>query len=757
MTLDSKVPSGRSPRSGTGTSSSRSWSTRPTAASSPVIVVGTGLAGASAAASLGELGYNVMSFCIHDSPRRAHSIAAQGGINAAKNYQNDGDSIYRLFYDTVKGGDYRAREANVYRLAQVSVNIIDQCVAQGVPFAREYGGLLDNRSFGGAQVSRTFYARGQTGQQLLLGAYQSLMRQVDAGTVTLFAAPRDARPGRRRRPGARHRLPQPRHRRARDATSADAVLLCTGGYGTVYYLSTNAVNSQRHGGLARAQARRAASPIPASRRSTRPASRCRGDYQSKLTLMSEILRNDGRVWVPKKQGDKRPPQQIPEAERDYYLERRYPELRQPRAARRRVTRRQGGLRRRPRRRRDAAWRSISTSPTPSSGSARTSSRERYGNLFDMYQKITDEDPYKVPMRIYPAVHYTMGGLWVDYNLMSTIPGLLVLGEANFSDHGANRLGASALMQGLADGYFVIPYTLAPLPRQHDAAEGDDRPRRVRGGRAATRRRRIDTHAVGQGQQDASRAAPRARPHPVGPRRHGAQRRRPAEGPGARFRRLRDEFWQNVSVPGEPNNLNKNLEYAGRVADYLEFARAAGPRRARRATNPAAATSARSTRRPTARPSATTRTSRYVAAWEFTGVGQPPELPRGAACVRVRETVAAELQVGPECASTFESGGRQARPLPGRLETTRRSRSRPDMSFLEMLDVVNEDLIRKGEDPIAFDSDCREGICGTCGFVVNGAAARARLAAPPLPVAHAPLARTATRSPSSRGAPRRSRS
>ena len=431
-----------------------------------VIVVGTGLAGASAAASLGELGYKVKPFCIHDSPRRAHSIAAQGGINAAKNYRNDGDSIYRLFYDTIKGGDYRAREANVYRLAQMSVNIIDQCVAQGVPFAREYGGLLDNRSFGGAQVSRTFYARGQTGQQLLLGAYQSLMRQVDAGTVTLYPAARNARPGRRQRPGARHRLPQPGHRRARIARR-HAVLLCTGGYGTVFYLSTNAVNSNVTAAW-RAHKRGAYFANPCFTQIHPTCIPVSGDHQSKLTLMSESLRNDGRVWVPKKQGDKRPPSQIPEAERDYYLERRYPSF--------------GNLVPR-----DVASRAAKAVCDEGRGAGDTglsvyldfadaikrqgveTIRGRYGNLFDMYQRITDEDPYQVPMRIYPAVHYTMGGLWVDYNLMSTIPGLFVLGEANFSDHGANRLGASALMQGLADGYFVAPYTVAnylggtPLP------------------------------------------------------------------------------------------------------------------------------------------------------------------------------------------------------------------------------------------------------------------------------------------------------
>ena len=418
-----------------------------------VIVVGTGLAGASAAASLGELGYNVINLCIHDSPRRAHSIAAQGGINAAKNYKNDGDSVYRLFYDTIKGGDYRAREANVHRLAQLSVNIIDQCVAQGVPFAREYGGLLDNRSFGGAQVSRTFYARGQTGQQLLLGAYQALMRQVDAGSVTLL--PR------------REMLDlvvvdgKARGIICRNLTTGEietyaghAVLLATGGYGTAYYLSTNAVNSNVTAAW-RAHKRGALFANPCYTQIHPTCIPVSGDHQSKLTLMSESLRNDGRVWVPRTQGDARPPDQIPEADRDYYLERRYPSF--------------GNLVPR-----DVASRNAKAVCDEGRGVGDTrlsvyldfaepiarlgadTIKTRYGNLFDMYKRITDEDPYKVPMRIYPAIHYTMGGLWVDYNLMSNVPGLHVLGEANFSDHGANRLGASALMQGLCDGYFVIP-------------------------------------------------------------------------------------------------------------------------------------------------------------------------------------------------------------------------------------------------------------------------------------------------------------
>src|SRR6186713_579121 len=428
-----------------------------------IIIVGTGLAGASAASSLGELGYNVLSFCIHDSPRRAHSIAAQGGINAAKNYQNDGDSIQRLFYDTIKGGDYRSREANVYRLAQTSVSIIDQCVAQGVPFAREYGGLLDNRSFGGAQVSRTFYARGQTGQQLLLGAYQSMMRQVEKGTVTSL-------PNREMldvvvvNGQARGIICRNLITGALERHAAHAVLLCTGGYGTAYYLSTNAVNSNVTAAW-RAHKRGAFFANPCYTQIHPTCIPVSGTHQSKLTLMSESLRNDGRVWVPRAPADSRPPGQIPEAERDYYLERRYPSFGNlvprdvaSRAAKVEVDRGRGvgPLK-------NGVYLDFKTAIDRL---GRHAIEERYANLFEMYDRITGEDPYSVPMRIYPAVHYTMGGLWVDYNLMTTVPGLYSIGEANFSDHGANRLGASALMQGLADGYFVLPYTigdyLAPL-------------------------------------------------------------------------------------------------------------------------------------------------------------------------------------------------------------------------------------------------------------------------------------------------------
>src|SRR5512145_611271 len=439
-----------------------------------IIVVGTGLAGASAAATLGELGYNVKAFCFQDSPRRAHSIAAQGGINAAKNYQNDGDSVFRLFYDTVKGGDFRSREANVHRLAELSLNIIDQCAAQGVPFAREYGGTLANRSFGGALVSRTFYARGQTGQQLLLGAYQSLMRQVNAKTVRMFAR-REMLDlviidGKARGIIVRNLVTGEIERHA-----AHAVVLATGGYGTAYYLSTNAVNSNVTAAW-RAHRRGAFFANPCYTQIHPTCIPVSGTHQSKLTLMSESLRNDGRVWVPKNPGDTRPPAQIPESDRDYYLERRYPSFGNlvPRDVASRNAKAvcdegrgvgESGL---------AVYLDFSDAITRLGEDV---IRMRYGNLFDMYTKITDENPYKVPMRIYPAIHYAMGGLWVDYNLMSTIPGLHVLGEANFSDHGANRLGASALMQGLADGYFVIPYTLAhylagstfqPVTTDHDA-------------------------------------------------------------------------------------------------------------------------------------------------------------------------------------------------------------------------------------------------------------------------------------------------
>src|ERR1700684_1002098 len=463
-TLDSKVPSGPLEKKWDkhrGESKLLAPNNRP---KFDIIVVGSGLAGASAAATLGELGYNVECFCFQDSPRRAHSIAAQGGINAAKNYQNDGDSVFRLFYDTIKGGDFRSREANVHRLAEISLNIIDQCVAQGVPFAREYGGLLANRSFGGVQVSRTFYARGQTGQQLLLGAYQALERQIGQGRVAMY--PRTEMldliviDGRARGIVTRNLITG-----KVESHIADAVVLATGGYGNVYYLSTNAKGSNATA-IWRAYKRGALFANPCFTQIHPTCIPVSGDYQSKLTLMSESLRNGGRIWVPLKKGDKRSPEQIPEAERDYYLERRYPSF--------------GNLVPR-----DVASRNAKAVCDEGRGVGETglgvyldftdairrlgekTIRDRYDNLFDMYQRITDENPYKVPMRIYPAIHYTMGGLWVDYNLMSTIPGLYVVGEANFSDHGANRLGASALMQGLSDGYFILPYTISNFLATHE--------------------------------------------------------------------------------------------------------------------------------------------------------------------------------------------------------------------------------------------------------------------------------------------------
>ena len=531
-----------------------------------VLVVGTGLAGSSAAASLGELGYKVKLFGIHESPRRAHSIAAQGGINAAKNYRNDGDSVYRLFYDTIKGGDYRAREANVYRLAELSVQIIDQCVAQGVPFAREYGGLLDNRSFGGAQVSRTFYARGQTGQQLLLGAYQSLMRQVDAGTVDVYSR-REMLDLVMVNGQARGIITRNLVTGELESHGAHAVLLCTGGYGTVFYLSTNAVNSNVTAAW-RAHKRGAFFANPCFTQIHPTCIPVSGDHQSKLTLMSESLRNDGRVWVPKAPGDKRPPSQIPDADRDYYLERRYPSFGNlvPRDVASRASKAvcdEG---------RGAGESGLSVYLDFADAIKRSgveTIKGRYGNLFDMYKRITDEDPYQMPMRIYPAVHYTMGGLWVDYDLMSTLPGLFVLGEANFSDHGANRLGASALMQGLADGYFVAPYTVAnylggasipAVSTSHDAFKEA----------AATAQARIDTVLAVKGSRtirDFHRNVGQICWDHVGM----ARTEDGLKGAITQIQALRTEFWQNVIVPGEKNNMNPALDYAGRVADYMEFA------------------------------------------------------------------------------------------------------------------------------------------------------------------------------------------
>jgi succinate dehydrogenase / fumarate reductase flavoprotein subunit len=531
-----------------------------------IIVVGTGLAGASAAATLAESGYNVQAFCYQDSPRRAHSIAAQGGINAAKNYQNDGDSVYRLFYDTVKGGDFRAREGNVYRLAQLSVNIIDQCVAQGVPFAREYGGLLANRSFGGAQVSRTFYARGQTGQQLLLGAYQALSRQIAAGTVKMF--PRAEMLDLVMVNGhAKGIIARDLVTGAISAHAGDAVVLATGGYSNVFYLSTNARGCNVTATW-RAYKKGAAFANPCYTQIHPTCIPVSGDHQSKLTLMSESLRNDGRVWAPKKKGDTRAPGDIPEGERDYYLERKYPSF--------------GNLA--PRDISSRAAKEVCDEGRGAGPGGRgvyldfadairrlgeQGVRERYGNLFDMYEKITGENAYRTPMRIYPAVHYSMGGLWVDYNLMSTVPGLFVLGEANFSDHGANRLGASALMQGLADGYFVAPYTVgdylatskqpAPAPSQPEFQKA------VAGIADATRRllavngkRTVNSFHKQLGSLLWEKCGMARDEKGL----QAALREIPA---------LRGEFWKNVKVTGQNEELNQALEYAGRVADFLEFA------------------------------------------------------------------------------------------------------------------------------------------------------------------------------------------
>ena len=552
-----------------------------------VIVVGTGLAGASAAASLGEMGYKVKAFCFQDSPRRAHSIAAQGGINAAKNYQNDGDSVFRLFYDTIKGGDYRAREANVHRLAEVSTNIIDQCVAQGVPFAREYGGLLSNRSFGGTQVQRTFYAAGQTGQQLLIGAYQALERQVALGNVQMFA---------------RHEMldvvkvdGKAKGIIARNLVTGElerhfgyAVLLCTGGYGNVFYLSTNAMGSNVTAAWkAHKQGAYFANPCFTQIHPTCiPVS---GDHQSKLTLMSESLRNDGRIWVPKKQGDDRKANDIPEEERDYYLERRYPAFGNlvprdvaSRAAKERCDAGYGVGTSKQAVYLDyaAAIERYGKTEVSKKGLSNVSHeeiialgkevvKEKYGNLFDMYAKITGENPYEVPMRIYPAVHYTMGGLWVDYELQTSVPGLYALGEANFSDHGANRLGASALMQGLADGYFVIPYTLgnnladeiynAPIPTSHPAFEAAEKT-------VAERIARLKNINGKQTVESFHKRLGKIIWDKCGMARNAEGLKQAI----AEVQALKKEFWSDVRIPGEINEYNPELDKANRVADFIEL-------------------------------------------------------------------------------------------------------------------------------------------------------------------------------------------
>ncbi len=569
MTLDSKIPDGPLAEKWTRHKFNLKLVNPANKRKYDIIVVGTGLAGASAAASLAELGYNVKTFCFQDSPRRAHSIAAQGGINAAKNYQNDGDSIYRLFYDTIKGGDYRAREANVYRLAEVSVNIIDQCVAQGVPFAREYGGLLANRSFGGAQVSRTFYARGQTGQQLLLGAYSAMNRQIAAGKIKSY--PRTEMidlvvvDGKARGIVTRDLITG-----KIEAHSAHAVLLCTGGYGNVFYLSTNAKGCNASAAW-RAHKKGALFGNPCFTQIHPTCIPVSGHHQSKLTLMSESLRNDGRVWVPKKpiKGlTARDAASIPESERDYFLERRYPAF--------------GNLVPRDVASRNAKYVCDEGRGVGPTGLAvfldfadaikrdgKKTIEAKYGNLFDMYQQITGDNPYEVPMMIYPAVHYTMGGLWVDYNLMTTIPGLYALGEANFSDHGANRLGASALMQGLADGYFIIPYTigdyLAGMPYEKMST---DRPEFKEAVAQATARLNRLLNIKGKKTVDEfHRELGMIMWDYCGMSRNEAGLKHAKK----KIQELREEFWQNVNVLGSANELNMELEKANRVSDFLELA------------------------------------------------------------------------------------------------------------------------------------------------------------------------------------------
>ena len=584
-----------------------------------IIVVGTGLAGASAAASLGELGYNVKTFCVQDSPRRAHSIAAQGGINAAKNYRNDGDSVYRLFYDTIKGGDYRAREANVHRLAEVSVNIIDQCVAQGVPFAREYGGLLDNRSFGGAQVSRTFYAKGQTGQQLLLGAYSALNRQIAAGKVQSFT---------------RHEMLElvvidgkARGIIARDLVtgkierhSAHAVVLCTGGYGNVFYLTTYARGSNTTA-IWRAHKKGAFFGNPCFTQIHPTCIPVSGDHQSKLTLMSESLRNDGRIWVPMKKGDTRKPEDIPENERDYYLERIYPSFGNlvPRDIASRKAKEMcdegrgvgtSGL---------AVYLDFSEAINRLGENAVAS---RYGNLFDMYRQITGENPYKTPMRIYPAVHYTMGGLWVDYNLMTTIPGLYACGEANFSDHGANRLGASALMQGLADGYFVLPYTIG------DYLAGEERKpvttEAPEFAEAETRVRESLNKLLSVNGKTTVHEFQRELGLIMWNHCGMARNEKGLQEGIQKIQDLRNRFWSDIKVPGSGEELNQNLERAGRVADFMELGELMMQDALQRRES-CGGHFREEFQTPEGEAMRDDDNFAYVAAWEFKGENQPEQL------------------------------------------------------------------------------------------------------------------------------------
>ena len=619
MTLDSKIPDGPIEKKWSNHRFNMKLVNPSNRRKYSVIVVGTGLAGASAAASLAELGYNVLAFSYHESPRRAHSIAAQGGINAPKNYANDGDSVYRLFYDTVKGGDYRAREANVYRLAEVSGNIIDQCVAQGVPFARDYAGYLDTRSFGGAQVSRTFYARGQTGQQLLLGAYSALSRQIGAGAVKFYERREmldlAVIDGMARGIVCRNLVTG-----AIESYVADAVVLATGGYGNTFYLSTMAKASNATA-IWRAYKKGALFANPCFTQIHPTCIPVSGDYQSKLTLMSESLRNDGRIWVPKKSGDTRTPSQIPEDERDYYLERLYPSF--------------GNLVPR-----DVASRRAKEICDKGFGVGKTKMavyldfadamkrngkhwiEEKYGNLFDMYHEITAEDPYAVPMRIYPAVHYMMGGLWVDYNLMSTIPGLFVIGEANFSDHGANRLGASALMQGLADGYFILPYTMGdylaktkikPLAADHpefkkvitDVGERVKKLLAIKGKQPVSeihkKLGKVMWEFVGMGRSEKGlKKALKLIPE------------------------IREEFWNDAKVIGETDNINIELEKAGRIADFLELAELLTVDALHREESCGGHFREEYQ---TAEGEALRNDKKfaYVAAWEYTGAGKKPKL------------------------------------------------------------------------------------------------------------------------------------
>ncbi len=619
LALDSKAPSGPLDQKWTKHKNEIKLVSPNNKRKFKVLVVGSGLAGASAAASLAELGYNVDCFTFHDSPRRAHSIAAQGGINAAKNYQNDGDSVFRLFYDTIKGGDFRSREANVHRLAEVSRNIIDQCVAQGVPFARDYGGLLDNRSFGGAQVSRTFYCRGQTGQQLMLGAYQALSRQIASGQVKMHT-----------RCEMLDLVVVDGHAKgiiARDlvtgkveAHSGDAVVLGTGGYSTVFFLSTNASGCNVTAGF-RAFKRGAFFANPCYTQIHPTCIPVTGDKQAKLTLMSESLRNDGRIWVPKTADDRRPPGQIPEGDRDYYLERKYPSF--------------GNLAPR-----DIASRAAKQVCDEGRGVGQTklgvyldfndainrlgksTIEDRYGNLFAMYHEITNEDPYRAPMRIYPAPHYTMGGMWVDYNLMSNLPGLFVIGEANFSDHGANRLGAGALMQGLADGYFILPYTIGDyFARVGATRPPDDAPefREAEGNVQRTLKSLLEVN----GSTPASvfhRELGRLMWEKCGMARNAEGLREALDT----LPEVRDRFWSDVQVPGSGADFNQALEYAGRVADYLEFAEVLCHDALNR--NESCGGHFREEyQTPEGEALRDDENYTYVAAWEHNGVGQPPML------------------------------------------------------------------------------------------------------------------------------------